>query len=253
MKLKDIIIEKNCHLASCNKLFLTNSTKKGKNRKYCSNICARIGNGRNNKGRHHTPETRKKISDAMSGEKNSFYGRKHTEEVKRRIGKINSGTYEERFGEEKSKEIKAKLSDALSGQNNPFYGKKLTKEHIEKRTNTVVNRGSYKGENNPMYGKGYLISGEKNGAWQGGSSFGEYGLEFTDELRTEIRKRDNFTCQVCNSNGYTVHHIDYIKHHNNKKNLITTCTSCHGKTGFNRDSWISFFKTRIQEIYGNTE
>lgn len=202
-------------------------------------------------GTIHSEETKHKISESLTGEKNPFYGKKHTEKTKRIIGKKNSGKYEDRFGKEKSNEIKSKLSDALKGENNPFYGKKLSKEHIEKRTTTVIERGSYKGKNNPMYGKGYLIAGENNGSWNGGSSFGNYGLEWTDELRTHIRKRDKFVCQVCGKNGYIVHHIDYIKENNKETNLITTCNSCHGKTNFNKEYWQPLFEEKIKVIYGN--
>lgn len=41
------------------------------------------------KDKHHTEETKQKISDSITGEKNPFYGRKHTEETKRKISRAH--------------------------------------------------------------------------------------------------------------------------------------------------------------------
>ncbi|GAG97080.1 unnamed protein product, partial [marine sediment metagenome] len=58
------------------------------------------------------------------------------------------------------------------------------------------------------------------------------------ELKGQIRRRDNYTCQQC---GYTekklgyklsVHHIDYDKKNNNINNLISLCRVCHSQTNF---------------------
>jgi len=199
-------------------------------------------------GKPLSEEHRRRISESITGEKNPFYGKKHTKKTKDIIGKNNSGKLEDRFGQDRAKEIKAKISDSIRGEKNPFYGKHLTEEHKEKISK---NHANMSGSNNPMYGKGYLIAGENNGSWNGGSSFGDYGLEWTDELRTHIRKRDKFVCQVCGKNGYIVHHIDYIKENNKETNLITTCNSCHGKTNFNKEYWQPLFEEKIKVIYGN--
>ena len=112
------------------------------------------------------------------------------------------------------------------GENNPFYGKKHSKESIQK------NR-----EANSM---------ENNANWQGGISFEPYGIEFNDELKRQIRERNNFTCQMpgCgikeNGRAHDVHHIDYDKTNNNDFNLITLCHRCHLKTNYNRDYWMAF-------------
>lgn len=95
---------------------------------------------------------------------------------------------------------------------------------------------------------------ELNAAWLGGKSFELYGAEFNDELKKQIRTRDNYTCQEC---GYeqeklecmlSIHHIDYDKHNNNPNNLISLCRSCHQQTNFNRDDWTNYFNEKQQLV-----
>lgn len=59
---------------------------------------------------------------------------------------------------------------------------------------------------------------------------------------------DNYTCCVCGkkSQKLVIHHIDYNKTNSNVQNLISLCTSCHGKTNFNREIWQLFFEKHIQ-------
>ena len=44
-----------------------------------------------NKGKHHSEEAKRKISDSMKGDKNPFYGKRHTEETKRKISESKKG------------------------------------------------------------------------------------------------------------------------------------------------------------------
>ncbi len=77
----------------------------------------------------------------------------------------------------------------------------------------------------------YSLEGNPN--WNGGTSFEKYPKEFY-LIKTYIRERDNYICQICGDCGNSVHHIDYIKNNNNKNNLITLCRSCHTMTNQNR-------------------
>lgn len=87
------------------------------------------------------------------------------------------------------------------------------------------------------------MRGSNNPCWNGRTSFAPYSLEFNDELKQKIRERDQYTCIVCGSEGKLVHHIDYDKNNNRENNLVTVCRSCHGKTNFNRKSWLLLFRT----------
>lgn len=55
------------------------------------------------KGKHHTEETKNKLSELNSGEKNSFYGKHHTEETKKKMS--NSWDYDKHFSIETRKKI----------------------------------------------------------------------------------------------------------------------------------------------------
>jgi predicted transcriptional regulator len=89
--------------------------------------------------------------------------------------------------------------------------------------------------------KKFYSKKERNGRWHGGLSFIEYPEKWSIELRKIIRKRDNYTCQICHKKGKFVHHIDYNKHNCNKNNLVTLCRKCHIATNSNRDYWYAYF------------
>lgn len=228
---KVIYTTKYCLL--CSEEFIVKETSKADlKRKFCTKLCSSRYNGLNNKGRKHTEEWKQALREKNSGENNPFYGKKHNDETKSAIGKKNSGKI-------RTEEYKQRCSERVQGEKNPFYGKKHTDES---RAKISQNHADHAGEKNPNFGNGDKIRGEKNPSWLGGVSYGEYGAEFSEELKTKIRKRDLFICYVCKKRGYDVHHIDYNKTNNLEENLITLCKSCHGKTNFNRDNWIEYFK-----------
>jgi group I intron endonuclease len=84
------------------------------------------GESHPNFGREISEETRKKMSDAKSGESHwAFgtggethynYGRKHTEETKKKVSEALTGIT-------RSEETRAKMSVSMSGEKNPHFGK----------------------------------------------------------------------------------------------------------------------------------
>ena len=85
--------------------------------------------------------------------------------------------------------------------------------------------------------------------WQGGKSFEPYGIEFNKELKEEIKKRDSYTCQLCNAKErLRIHHIDYCKTNNTKDNLITLCIKCNTIVNKDRIDWMHFFKEKLSKI-----
>lgn len=182
-----------------------------------------------NKGIPRTEETKIKISKVKKGKyvgtKNPFYGRKHTEETKEKIRKSRGkyiGINHPLFGKHHSRKAKIKMRIAK-------IGKILSKETRLKLSE------SHKGN--------------KCHFWKGGIARLPYPYGFSNELKTKIRKRDNYQCQnkECNMTEeehlivygrvLDVHHIDYNKQNIQENNLLSLCRQCNVRVNFNRDYW----------------
>jgi len=78
------------------------------------------------------------------------------------------------------------------------------------------------------------VAGANNPAWKGGVAKWPYAPDWK-RIARRIRKRDNYTCQICgkefpkSSKLLHVHHIDGDKTHNDDSNLVTVCATCHPK------------------------
>ena len=84
----------------------------------------------------HTPESRAKRSKSMTGKN---IGRHHSDETKAKISKAG-------IGREKSAETRRKISEANSGENHPFYGKTHSDETKKKLSEA--------GKGRPAWNKG---------------------------------------------------------------------------------------------------
>lgn len=114
----------------------------------------------------------------------------------------------------------------FSGKNNPFYGKKHTQSFKRKQS---LNKG----------GTGIPYENSK------------YPSEWNDNLKKEIRSRDDWKCQltgitneehiVLYGRQLDVHHIDYNTKNCNTDNLITLSAESHRRTNYNRDYWKDYF------------
>ena len=90
-------------------------------------------------GVRRSEETKKKLREAKTGDKNPMYGK---------FGELNHN-----FGKPLSEEHKQKLKDrpVLKGEEHPWFGQKHTEE--TKKLLSELRQGTNKGEENPWFGK----------------------------------------------------------------------------------------------------
>ena len=93
---------------------------------------AKTGEKNPNYGKSPSTETRRKRSEAMKGEENPNYGKSHSEEAKRKMSEANKGEKNPNYGKPRSEETRRKISEAQIGKKNHRYGKTLSKEHRRK-------------------------------------------------------------------------------------------------------------------------
>ena len=162
------------------------------------------------------------------------------------------------LGKKLSEKTKRNMSIAHLG-NKSFTGKTFTEEHLANLSKAKKgkpfseshrNNLAAAWQNPEVYAKRSAAhKGDKNPQWRDGLSYEPYSPEFNDELKEQVRKRDNYTCQFCGiqENGTKLHphHIDYNKKNNIPFNLISLCRSCHAKTNFNREHWTEYFQNII--------
>jgi len=113
----------------------------------------------------------------------------------------------------------------------------------KKRHNHGERFGFQKGQRNENWNG--FEKGEKNLMWIDGRSElnNPYSPSWTPELKQSIRQRDKFICAICRCYpAFDVHHKDYEKKNCEPENLVTLCKKCHGKTNYNRNYWIDYFK-----------
>lgn len=78
-----------------------------------------------NVGRKASAETKRKLSESRTGDKNHNYGKHLSSETKRKLSNANKG-------KKLSEETKLKISIAISGDRNPNYGKEFSDETKKK-------------------------------------------------------------------------------------------------------------------------
>ena len=153
-----------------------------------------------------------------------------------------------------TEESKKKISEKLLGVRKPigFGIGRIFSEETRKKIG-LKNSIKLKGRKNEIFSQICKKQiGDKNPAWNGGSSYLPYSLDWTKTLRISIRERDKYTCQLCGEKqgdrAHDVHHIDYNKQNCSSENLITLCQKCHKKTNSNRDYWFKYFKDFITYV-----
>ena len=191
-------------------------------------------------GRHHTPESRLKISMAQKGIPRS-------EETRQKISKANSG------------KIRPDVSERQRGEKNHQFGKHLSDDH--KRKISEGNRGKHIPQEQR---KKIALSkmGDKNPLWRGGVSFEPYCPKFNEDFKERVREFFGHTCQFpgcghVSKPGETklaVHHVNFRKDSccsaDVKPLFVPLCArSCHLKTNTDREYWEQYFTDMINEQF----
>ena len=86
-------------------------------------------------------ESRKKDSEAHSGENNPFFGKHHSEETREKMSQAHAGTHH-------SQETCKKIGKANSGKNSPNFGKHFSEEHKRKISQAQKLRWASRKESN---------------------------------------------------------------------------------------------------------
>jgi len=218
----------------------------------------------------HSEETKKKISNSMSKIK---MGHITTDETKRKISKSLTGRKRPEitgmkhpfFGKKLSKKHRNKISiNTKKAMQRPEVIKKRkqykqTKEHNKNISLALKGRKGRKHTKEYKMNQskkmiGHIVTKEtrkKISLSHGGTGIpyenSEYGAEFDNNLKEQVRFRDKYKCQLCdctqleNGRQLDVHHKDYDKFNNKLRNLVALCHKCHMQTNNNRDYWYAYF------------
>ena len=213
-----------------------------------------------------TPSKATRIKLSIAGK-----GKKHSEEHHRKIAIANTG-------KKRSEEVCKNISIAKKGENcSEETRKKLSviasnrsEETCKKLSIAATNRSEETRKKLSIANTGKTQSkearekmsiaqtGERNGNWNGGSSFKPYCPKFNEQYKEKIRDKFGRKCFLCdktekeNKQKLSVHHIGYNKNCGCDEiqkiedcRCVPLCRRCHNMTGSNRDWWNAVLSTRL--------
>jgi group I intron endonuclease len=135
-------------------------------------------------GRHHTEESKRKMSEAQKGNVGVWHGKNLSEEHKHKISEALKGKNNPRYGEHLSEEHRQKLSEAKMGQ----YPSQETRRKLSKAN---------KGKNNPNYGKRHTNEAKRKMSENHPDNSGKNNyrwINFTAVEMNEMRELRNSGC-----------------------------------------------------------
>ncbi len=179
-------------------------------------------------------------SKRMMGCNNPMKNKHHSKETKQKISKKNKGI-------KRTEEFKRKISKVTKGTSNPFYGKHHTKKTKEKISQ--ANKGILTGKNNPNWNDGssfeYYSSDWTNELKESIRKRDNYECQNCGMTEEEHL--------IVWGEVLHVHHIDYNKKNCKSDNLVSVCLSCNIRANSNRNYWKELYQNKIIEILSKKE
>ncbi len=222
--------------------------------------------GHSCKGTHLSEETKNKIRQSLSGEKNPA----KRPDVRARLSTTGRGRFHIGTGFKKghkinidkpcSKETRQKISESNKGKHAgrvPWNKKPratVTCSYCQKKYTVRSSRAKTSRFCSHFCKAKHVFTGrtgKASGNWRGGTSFEPYCSRFNKQLKERIRERDGHICQLChrtrseNKKKLAVHHIHYDKE-NCHPDLITLCAECSTKVNFNREYFEGLFMKNLE-------
>lgn len=218
-------------IAACDECGVIREVMKGKYRDMCPKCAHRTSEFRttlSEVAKNRPPiseETREKLSAASTGEKNPMYGKHHTAESKKKVSVGN-------FGKIRTMEVRDKMSHNRKGKSHAPLSEET------KRKISISNTGRSHTEE-WCRNHSAAMTGANHPCWKGGIT--EWRNQLTKSRlykawRTAVYNRDEYTCKMCNDasgGNLQAHHIRPVKDHKNDllifdiDNGITLCKLCH--------------------------
>lgn len=197
-------------------------------------------------------------SEQISGSRHPLFGKHHSEETKKKISETNSKQVI-------SLETRQKISEKMAGSGNPRYGVKLSADQISRQKTSLKefydNNPDRKKEIKDTFLKNRTTrKGKDCNFWKGGISFEPYCPKFNKDLKERVRAFFNYECMMCgkpehlNCYKLSIHHVEYDKSaccNGKPVQFAALCHHCHSKTNFDRPRWESMLHRIIEEIYNN--
>jgi len=217
------------------------------------------------KNRQHFEETKKKMSEAMKGEKNPNWGKHLSEEHKRKLSESHKGRTPWNKGSHPSEETRQKMSTAHKGkifseEHKRKIGEVNKGKHLsEERKRKLI--GVHKGAHRSLEARKKMSeakkgkTGEKSSRWRGGINKDKKHLRELAKLRQNrrrglkkgvggsytlgeweiLKKQYGNTCPLCEKKEpeitLTADHIIPISKHGSNciENIQPLCRSCNTK------------------------
>ena len=165
-------------------------------------------------GKHHSDETKKKMSEAQIGEKNHYFGKKHSDETREKMRKSQMGKHGYWTGKKHSDATKKRMSESRKGEKSYYYGMSLPEE--TRRKISEEKQGKQHSEEHRMK----IAESYYGGFWYGNVRYNSNGKKYcelwTDELKERIRAYWNYrsilsgkTAEDNNGKRLSCHHVYY--------------------------------------------